>query len=57
MDRLQTNFWRVDAVMGLHIYFGNDHHICPMCGFELPIEYFIIIGKILICRGCAEGLK
>lgn len=46
-----------ETKMSIHLYFGDDHRICKMCGFELPIGFFIIIGKILICRGCAEGLK
>lgn len=40
----------------VHFYFGDDHQICPMCGFELPIEFFVIIGKILFCRDCAKSI-
>lgn len=46
-----------ETKMNLHFYFGDDHRICPECGYELPIEYFVIIGKILVCRDCAERLK
>ena len=41
----------------IHLYFGDDHRICKVCGYNLPIEYMIIIGKILVCRECAKELK
>ena len=43
--------------MSVHLYSGNDHRICKICKYELPIEFFIFIGKLLICRECAKVLK
>ncbi len=43
--------------MPLHLYFGDDHRMCPMCGYELPIEYFIVIGKKIFCQSCSKRIK
>lgn len=43
--------------MTIHIYRGDVHRICPRCNYELPIEFFIIIGKVMFCRTCSEELK
>jgi len=41
----------------IHLYRGNDHRICKICGHELPIELLVKIGRILVCRDCAKELK